>query len=219
MSASSLPCGTSAQCVDTVTNEVVDGHITCPDGTANCELQCVIENADNNTSSNEFCYGIGVSMYMDGFKSMAFSRRGSVECLNLLFVSWTLNSELKFALGCVGVFLISVFVQMMTHIRQKLKKGGTKLKAVISSMATVLLYGIQVALSYFIMLAAMTYSVEIFCMVCAGLTVGFAMFNIDLPASSTEQCCDIDIDIDAEEVVKSNYDVLPNESEHTFKST
>jgi len=216
MSVSSLSCGTSAQCVDTVTNEVVNGQITCPDGTANCELQCVVESLSYNTTSKEFCNGIGVSMYMDGFTSMAFSRRGSVECLNLLFVSWTLDSELKFAFGCVGVFLISVFVQMMTHIRQKLKKGGSKLKDVMTSIATILLYGVQVALSYFIMLAAMTYSVEIFCMVCAGLTVGFAVFNIDLPASSTEQCCDIDID--AEEVVKSSYDVLPSESSHTSKS-
>lgn len=34
---------------------------------------------------------------------------------------------------------------------------------------------------YFLMLIVMTYSVELFCAVCAGFTVGFGIFNIDIP--------------------------------------
>ena len=43
--------------------------------------------------------GPGVSMYMDGFNSI-FNE--NVLCVNLWFVSWTLDSRFKFGTGCVG---------------------------------------------------------------------------------------------------------------------
>ena len=55
---------------------------------------------------------------------------------------------------------------------------------------------LQVVLSYFAMLAAMTYAVEIFLATCLGLAVGFAAFNIEdghhddsAALISAEPCC------------------------------
>jgi hypothetical protein len=189
-----LPCGTSAQCVDTKTNETVDGGKMCPDHSPNqCFLQC--EPAEEMTFS-DYCYGSGTSMIMDGFTSMAFSESGKAPCVNLLFPAWTLDSQLKFALGCVGTFLASMAIPFMTYLRQQLRKGHTKYQVVFSSALTLFLYGLQVTLSYFVMLAAMTYSVEIFTMVCAGLTLGYGVFNLDTTPSSVEPCCDTDYESD-----------------------
>jgi hypothetical protein len=218
-SVADLPCGLDAQCVYLATNEVVDGDKMCPDhDDGACQLECVDSDADNTSTTSSFdgyCYGSGTSMLMDGFTMMAFSNRGSVPCINLLFTSWTMDTNLKFAFGCVGVFLISVTVQWMTMFRQKIKKGKTKTSVYANSVFTVLVYGIQVVLSYFIMLAAMTYSVELFTMVCVGLTVGYAAFNMEQPATSPDQCCDLDIDIEDMDKNKDMYHKLSDPDAET----
>ena len=43
-----LSCGASAQYVDIVTNEIVDGEDHCPTGISNYELECVSD-AVNST--------------------------------------------------------------------------------------------------------------------------------------------------------------------------
>jgi hypothetical protein len=49
------------------------------------------------------------------------------------------------------------------------------------------------------MLAAMTYSVELFLMVICGLTIGHMVFNMSLPPThSTDPCCNDDNDYDVE---------------------
>lgn len=57
------------------------------------------------------------------------------------------------------------------------------------TVANVLCYGVHVTLGYFAMLTAMTYSVELFCMIVFGLTAGFALFQHSSPLSSTDPCC------------------------------
>jgi hypothetical protein len=68
-----------------------------------------------------------------------------------------------------------------------------------------------VTVGYVLMLIAMTYSVELFCMVISGLTVGFGVFQAAPGISSdrseddkkisdnvtTEMCCPVDSDYDA----------------------
>lgn len=200
-SVAGLSCGLDAECVYLATNEVVNGDEMCPvheDGA--CELECVDVTPDNSNSNSStfdaYCYGTGTSMLMDGFTTMAFSDRGSVPCINLFFTSWTLDSELKFGFGCVGIFFMGILVQWMTMFRQQIKKGKTKASMYTNAVFTVFIYGVQVMLSYFIMLAAMTYSAELFAMVCVGLTVGYAAFHMEMPTKSPDQCCDIDIDVE-----------------------
>ena len=52
------------------------------------------------------------------------------------------------------------------------------------------LHGLQLLLAYLLMLAAMTYNMELFLSVIVGLTVGYATFNVNLPPPAvTEPCC------------------------------
>ena len=58
------------------------------------------------------------------------------------------------------------------------------------NIALTALHGIQVYLGYMLMLAAMTYNAEMISMVCVGLVVGYAMFNIQMPPPATlDPCC------------------------------
>ena len=56
----------------------------------------------------------------------------------------------------------------------------------------VILHGVNVVLSYFIMLVAMTYNVELFSMAVTGLTVGYMFFNLtEPPRHTTDPCCSL----------------------------
>lgn len=50
-------------------------------------------------------------MFMTGFQTTSSGLDDHNECVNLLFDTWTLNSSWKFAVACVGVFLLGVFLQ------------------------------------------------------------------------------------------------------------
>jgi hypothetical protein len=56
------------------------------------------------------------------------------------------------------------------------------------------LHGMQVTLAYLLMLAAMTYSIELFVMTVMGLTTGHAFFNRkETPRPSADPCCPDDM--------------------------
>ena len=61
-------------------------------------------------------------MFMAGFTAVALEPKGSTECLNLLFPTWTLNSPLKLGFACVGVLLAAVGLQFVTHMRLALSQ-------------------------------------------------------------------------------------------------
>eukprot|EP01034_Spumella_vulgaris_P034689 gene34689-42786_t len=123
MSVSNLDCGTNAECVDPATDQIVDGNTAM---CATCIPECV-SSETNSTAFTGYCYGTGVSMYMQGFTSIIAEDKSTTACLNLLFTEWTLDSSVN---------------------------------------------------------------VEMFCMVCLGLSIGFAMFNLKTPPSeSTDPCC------------------------------
>lgn len=130
-------------------------------------------------------------MYMDGFHSSALDGSG-VECINLLFVSWTLDTEWKFVFACVGVFSIAFFLQYLTKLRSafSIEKASYR-----RSFCLIASFSVQILLSYFLMLVAMTYNVELFCMVCSGIIVGYSFFLIDPHANAVvDHCCPGDID-------------------------
>jgi len=195
-----MPCGTSAECIDTATGEPVDGTIMCPSsaGMNACELQCMASgdddinpnsNNDTVTSDDNYCVGAGTTMYMDGFGSMALRDSNKRYCVNLLFKEWTLDEGWKFALGCLGTILLGIFIEGLSYARRKLYDTSFG-KQIMGQVLLVLLHGVSVSLSYFIMLIAMTYNVELFCMVCVGLTLGYGFFNIKAPPpESMDACC------------------------------
>jgi len=147
-------------------------------------------------------------MNMQGFDSVALAGAGQSPCYNFLFTSWTLDDSVKTAFACLGTVLMGMLIQLMTKLRSflgsryvgadgahrfglaSLGKWLSSLAPITKAVATVLLYGSQTALSYLIMLVAMTYSVELFASVAVGLTLGYACFLLDMPPPhSTDPCC------------------------------
>jgi hypothetical protein len=184
-------CGLEAECVDTATGEIVDGSQMCPSeaGMDACELACM--GVISNETSDEYCYGSGTSMYMDGFTSVVTEKDGSTACLNLLFTDWTLDSETKYVVACVGVFFLAVLTEALTLIRSLVTKAAkhSALPSLVSLIGLSFLYGAQTMLGYMLMLAAMTYSVEIFACMIAGLTVGYALFNFSFKKPKAAGSC------------------------------
>jgi hypothetical protein len=170
-SVEDLPCGTDAVCVDTVTDQIVDGSQMCPEAemTTACELQCVY----NATEYDGYCYGTGTIMYMDGFRS--WGSEDVSNCLNFLFIGWTLDSDVKVVFACIGVFFLSILSQFIALQRSK--------AAILSPLVSTFLFSLHITLSYLLMLIVMMYNVELFCMVCLGLTLGYLTFHTSFIAS------------------------------------
>lgn len=151
----------------------------CPSsaGMDACYLQCP---GTNNTDTDEFCYGVGTSMFMSGFTTISSEDRGSTACMNLFFDHWTLNSKLKYVFACIGIFALAVFFEYLKVLKRQLmglslmKRSPVWVKDAVS----VLFYGCQLTISYFLMLAAMTYSTELFSAMICGLTLGYALFTL-----------------------------------------
>jgi hypothetical protein len=172
-------CGAEAECVDLDTSASAPGDAVCQ----SCQVQCPSPQGDEDI----FCWGRGVDMFMDGFASIALQRRGSTACLSLFFSEWTLNSPAKFAWACVGILLLGVTIEVLSAVRRRI---FSELPLSHSrNCLLVLLHSAQSCLGYFLMLAAMTYSAELFLMVLAGIGVGHLFFNLQEPPQGTDPCC------------------------------
>lgn len=199
-SVEGLPCGMSAECINTKNGDPWTGGMC-----NSCQLVCPASSPSLAPSSDStmdrsktslqgaspprFCYGMGTSMLMAGFARQ--SENPDAECINLWLPSWTLDTSSKYCSACVGLFLMGVFIQYLTKLRgmlytyasishskqRYLFRSNAVNHSRILSAVDILLFGVQVTLSYLIMLAAMTYSTELFLMVCLGLTVGYGVFN------------------------------------------
>lgn len=247
-STSNLECGQQAQCYNPETDSYNDGSTMCHYGSDNkpCYLQCP-ENPSNQTSSNSFCYGTGTSMFMDGFHALGLEESGSTACVNLLFTDWTLDNKSKFAVACIFTFVFGLLVQYIARLRlvviatpkyinkptsvdnhvsnfiYSLKvKFGDSLCLIIQRTLSVLIYGIHATFGYFAMLIAMTYNVELFCMIVLGLTLGYAFFHLDLKeqVSSTDACCpdtshSHNFDVSPDKIISTNDNTSSLVSEST----
>ena len=156
-----------------------------------------------------FCTGMAMSMYMDGFTSSlrhtwwAFAsttahRREAPGCLNLFFPAWTLDGAGKFAAAAFGVLALGVAVEALSALRRSravaLARAKHRGRSAAATAETALLYGLQLALGYFLMLAVMTYSVELFVAAVTGVILGHGACRTARDASSAlvtsaETCC------------------------------
>lgn len=243
-SVADLPCGTSAVCYDTATDTYNDGTTMCHTSTSmnTCELRCV--DNTNNATVNSFCYGTGTSMFMDGFHAIGTEDDGTTACVNLLFPEWTLDDKSKYAIACIFTFAFGLLIQFFGRLRiliistPKSSKGssfddkvsnfvyGIKVKfgedfcLLIQKSLSVLIYGIHVTFGYFAMLIAMTYSVELFCMIVSGLTIGYAIFHLDLKdhVASTDACCpdtshSKNFEVNPDKIIETNNSTITSSTE------
>merc|ERR1719375_284950 len=114
-----------------------------------------------------YCYG-GTSMYMDGF-----TWQGTT-CVIFLFRSWVLTTPGQFAAACFGTILFGIALEVVLFKRKAvyaMEPGNLRL------FLSVVVYGLQLSMGYFIMLIIMTYSGPLFICTVGGLMIGHVVFN------------------------------------------
>eukprot|EP00978_Attheya_sp_CCMP212_P021438 scaffold62569_cov69-Attheya_sp.AAC.1 len=132
--------------------------------------------------------GGGMTMYMDGFRS-TFASDSDTPCLNLFFPAWTLDTRGKFVAAMLGVLFLAICVEGISALRLYAHKSmtpGRKRKMLIMGM-----HGSQALFGYVLMMATMTFSIEMLLSVCTGLGAGYGVFFDDSTTShvTTNPCC------------------------------
>lgn len=134
-----------------------------------------------------FCQG-ATSMVMSGFESVGSD---DANCIILFFKPWLLDTPIKFAFGCIGVFLLGMMIEGTIRLRRFASASVRFPQPWIKEFAVTSLFGLNVALGYLAMLAAMTFNVEIFISTVMGLAIGHLAFaNSKTPVrESADPCC------------------------------
>ncbi|KAF9680384.1 hypothetical protein SADUNF_Sadunf06G0115500 [Salix dunnii] len=122
--------------------------------------------------------------------------------VTLLFDSWKTDSWFSYLLSLLACFLFSAFYQYLEDRRIRLKAIAVsnppqqpqtvnvplltpKRLASSAKFATALLFGINSAIGYLLMLAIMSFNGGVFLAIVLGLTVGYLLFR-----SGDEEVCD-----------------------------
>eukprot|EP00537_Pseudo-nitzschia_pungens_P010080 CAMPEP_0172391928 /NCGR_PEP_ID=MMETSP1061-20121228/8212_1 /TAXON_ID=37318 /ORGANISM="Pseudo-nitzschia pungens, Strain cf. pungens" /LENGTH=384 /DNA_ID=CAMNT_0013122673 /DNA_START=432 /DNA_END=1586 /DNA_ORIENTATION=+ len=153
-----------------------------------------------------FCdAGMGMVMYMEGFHwTLAPPRNnnnnnnnhndnhGQRNCLNLYFESWTLDTRLKFFAAMVLVVVLGIVTeglgrwkhevakqqqQLQQQQQQQLWQSRPRSRSERLYWTHTVLQGLSILSAYLLMLVVMTYSLELFSCVIAGLTIGYRVFG------------------------------------------
>lgn len=134
-----------------------------------------------------FCQG-ATSMVMSGFESVGSD---DANCIILFFKPWLLDTPIKFAFGCIGVFLLGMMIEGTIRLRRFAGASVRFKQPWIKEFAVTSLFGLNVALGYLAMLAAMTFNGEIFISTVMGLAIGHLAFaNSKTPVrESADPCC------------------------------
>eukprot|EP00931_Biecheleriopsis_adriatica_P068365 TRINITY_DN4232_c0_g2_i1.p1 TRINITY_DN4232_c0_g2~~TRINITY_DN4232_c0_g2_i1.p1 ORF type:complete len:642 (+),score=126.40 TRINITY_DN4232_c0_g2_i1:235-1926(+) len=197
--------------------QFADMTVMCPEGKAFCWMQCMTLppvctqqtaqclHKDGTPWSNhsemcptctlscpafegwDFCdHSAASDMVMTGFVTYGFRGDSMTPCVVLFFQSWVLSTPVKFWLGTLGVFIFSILVEGVAMLQLPGEYRKSKLLATM-------LYAVRMSMAYFIMLAAMTFSVEIFLAVVSGLSAGHYLFrvgrNVQAGISGPTLCC------------------------------
>jgi len=157
---------------------------------------------NNSDGKAPFCGMTGMPMpmvmFMDGFHWSWFQHKPATpNCLNFYFPSWTLLNVWKFNLAVLCSMLLAILTESLSSVRVSVvghfkKNHSTSAQQPQESVTTmwilfarilpntklqkklclVTIYMIQQFMGYFLMLLAMTYSLEILVAVAVGLGLG-----------------------------------------------
>jgi uncharacterized membrane protein (Fun14 family) len=119
--------------------------------------------------------------------------KGESTCINLYFPGWTLNSAGKVVAAMIGVIGLAIATEAISKFRHNLSKkaktAGAEERKKISMMQTGL-HGVHALTGYILMLATMTYALELLSCVILGLVIGYAAFGGDTYNHvTTNPCC------------------------------
>lgn len=191
VSVESLDCAQEqSACVEFSTQTILDGSSHCPTHSFDdCGPLCVsdLDHDDPNatvvkvSSDDGFCVGEGVTMYMDGFRSIF--ENSSPLCVNFWLIDWTLDTRFRFAWGVVAAFLVGLSVEGLVRIRRTVHDTR------YCAFGKLFLHFCQSVLGYLAMFIAMTYNVELFFSVCLGATSGHFLFNFKNKPQTNDPCC------------------------------
>lgn len=144
-------------------------------------------------SGTAFCTGdMGMVMFMDGFR---WALKGGSSCLNLYFPGWTLDSEGKFAAAMAGVFVLAMLTEAISKLRHNLNRKSRSVSTSLTErkklkLAQTALHGLHAFVGYIVMLATMTFALELLVCVVVGLTFGYLLFGGESYSHvSTNPCC------------------------------
>jgi hypothetical protein len=129
---------------------------------------------------------------MEGFR---WTLKGGSSCINLFFPGWTLNTHGKVIAAMVGVLVLAMTTEAISKLRHKLSvkarnvaTGQSERKKLV--LAQTLMHGVHAFFGYIVMLATMTFSLELLCCVISGLTIGYFTFGGETYSHlSTNPCC------------------------------
>lgn len=142
-----------------------------------------------------FCFGYYSSFrYMDGFQ---WTLKGKGGCLNFYFPSWTLDTVSKFVTAMIVVVLLGIITEWIARLRHDVSKHHRRMVVVgrrrrVSDRLWYLqtaLHGMNALCAYILMLATMTYSLELLCCVISGLVIGYWIFGGDSYTHAGSPCC------------------------------
>ena len=145
-------------------------------------------------SNQAFCSGSmgGMVMFMDGFHWAL--KRGN-QCINLYFPNWTLDSKGKVVGAMIGVLLLAIVTEGISKYRHTLSQKAKKTyylsnEAKILRLTQTSLHGFHAFTGYILMLATMTFALELLLCVILGLVIGYAIFGGDQYSHvTTNPCC------------------------------
>ncbi|ETV77239.1 hypothetical protein H257_08700 [Aphanomyces astaci] len=164
-------------------NTLTCNGVACPDSFQ--EVPVVVDtpaptslrgSTGQGSNGEPFCSGS--SAMFSGFQTTVHGT-----CVKLLFQPWVLNSQLKYALGFIGVFLLPLLNEGLVHTRESLRQSfrqrpttSTSTKRLHKLTLTVLYMG-QMTLAYFAMLVVMIYDTGLFVSLIFGFGVGYMWFK------------------------------------------
>ncbi|RHY41117.1 hypothetical protein DYB30_012656 [Aphanomyces astaci] len=130
----------------------------------------------SGSNGEPFCSGS--SAMFSGFQTTVHGT-----CVKLLFQPWVLNSQLKYALGFIGVFLLPLLNEGLVHTRESLRQSFRQRPTTSAStkrlhkLTLTVLYMGQMTLAYFAMLVVMIYDTGLFVSLIFGFGVGYMWFK------------------------------------------
>ena len=142
---------------------------------------------------------------MDGFQ---FTLKQQSPCLNFYFPSWTLDTRQKFLGAMLAVIVMGIVTEALGRLRHDVNKKARKRSLVAANASAAnrqhhyrylhrlwylqtLLQGANAFMAYILMLATMTFSLEILGCVILGLMIGYFVFGGDLYNHAGSVCCQI----------------------------
>lgn len=134
----------------------------CPTCTLTCPSFAGWDFCDESAASD---------MIMQGFVTYGFTGSKTKPCVILFFSSWVLNTRWKFWVGTLGVFALGAFIEWVATL------AVHPVNSRLSRFLQAALYCFRMSLAYLVMLAAMTFCVEIFSAAVLGLGFGHAFFG------------------------------------------